>query len=283
MLSNKLRSQMNKVLPKKAYGFLKRIDRLLSANRKSNGFSEDEAVIHRVLKNIEPTFNSFFVDLAAQDGVAGSQTLALLKSGWEGLCIEGDGRDFATMALAYQDVAHVKLFRGWITPANATDVLRAAGCPTHFGFLSLDIDGYDHFILEAILDKYTPTVMCIEINEVIPPPIRFAVRYSESFKWGGDHFQGQSLMACYDLVKRFGYHIEELHYNNLILVHSSHASNTLIDPEQAYASGYRDKKDRMQKFPQNLDFEAVLLMGPDQARKFIEEQFLVYAGKYDLS
>jgi hypothetical protein len=63
-----------------------------------------------------------------------------------------------------------------VTPNNVVSLLLANDTPKEFAFLNLDLDGYDYFVLEQILTHYRPKLICKEINEKIPPPIKFSVK-----------------------------------------------------------------------------------------------------------
>ena len=106
-------------------------------------------------------------------------------------------------------------------PQNVVSILEAARCPRQFAFLSLDIDSYDHYLLDRILGAFRPGLICVEINETVPPPLKFTVSFHEDQQWAGDHFQGQSISKCHELCVRYGYAIVELHYNNLFLYRRS--------------------------------------------------------------
>lgn len=271
---------VRKALPVPVFELLKMIQRRIQFAR-PRGFSDEEALVTRYLASL-PIAHRYCVDIAAQDGIGGSQTLALFKSGWHGVAVEYDAKVFATLAAFYSAFDEVALVRAKVTPASVRDLLRAAGCPRDFGFLSLDIDSYDYFILEQILAEFRPTVMCVEINESIPPPLRFTVCYDPGQFWRGDHFQGQSIAQCDALCRKHGYQILELHYNNLILIASEVNRHRALSVEEAYDAGYRNKPDRRQKFPWNADVEALLTLNREDAIAFVNRLFARYAGKYIL-
>ena len=141
------------------------------------------------------------------------------------------------------------LFKTRISPGNVNLVLAASGCRSGFGFLSLAIDSFDYFVLDQILERFRPALVCTEINEVIPPPMPFTVVYGEKQTWAGGYFQGQSLTKCYELCIKHRYKILELSYNNLFLVPDESEVGPALSPKVAYREGYANKKDRRQRFP----------------------------------
>ncbi|GAC1343770.1 MAG: hypothetical protein NVSMB29_16780 [Candidatus Dormibacteria bacterium] len=239
----------------------------------------EERVISRLLESVDAP--RFCVDIAAGDGRTMSNTLALFEKGWSGLSVEMDGKHFRALAARQAGFRHSRLFRGRVTPGNVLDVLRAAEVPADFGFLNLDIDGYDYFVLAAILTEFRPALVCAEINEMVPPPLRFSVDYTPSHVWDGSHFFGQSLSQLELLCGRHTYSIVKVEYNNAFLMPAAIAPVSLSAVE-AYRGGYADRPDRRQKFPFNEDMEPLQHLTPDAAVAFLNSAFSRYRGRYTL-
>ena len=65
-------------------------------------------------------------------------------------------------------------------PSNIVQLFQEFGVKTHFDLLSVDMDSYDWFMLERILEAgYRPRVIVVEINininmdeakSIMPPP-----------------------------------------------------------------------------------------------------------------
>jgi hypothetical protein len=226
---------------------------------------------------------AYIVDIAASDGIGMSNTYARFRSGTPGLAVEFDDVLFAKLSARYRRLQQVQLLKQMITPENVVATLEANHVH-NCSLLNLDIDGYDHFVLDAILgSSYRPTLICAEINEKIPPPLKFTVNYSPHYRWNVDHFFGQSISQLYELCLKYRYDLVDLHYNNAFLI--PHELNTLpaLTPEQAYDRGYKYKRDRVSKFRYNHDMDPVLAMSPEDAKRFINEAFSKYKGQYTLS
>lgn len=251
-----------------------------SGKPRFSNFGEEE-VLRGLLGKVEVK-HRFCVDIGAGDGETSSNTCALFRDGWEGLAVEWDGDRFARMAYRYAGFGAARLVRARATPDNVPDLLRGAGTPREFGFLSLDIDGYDHFVLERILTVFRPAVICAEINEKVPPPLRFAVKWSPDHAWAFDHFYGQSLSILDDLGSRHGYGLAALEYNNAFLVRREGRGPGLLTAEEAYRRGYLDRPDRLERLPWNRDMEPLLSMGAEEAKAFLRERFAKYEGRYVL-
>jgi hypothetical protein len=268
------------IAPPRAFQAMKAIQRRAQF-MKSAGFSEEEENIKKRLDAL-PVSERYCVDIASQDGVGGSQTLGLFKRGWAGLAVERDAEMFAVLSRLYRVFDNVSLARMSISPDNVCAMLRAAGCPTEFGFLSLDIDGYDHFVLDRLLAEFRPTLACVEINENVPPPLAFTVLYSEDHVWRDDHFQGQSIAKCHELCVKHSYEIIDLHYNNLLIVPAEINPFPVLTPREAYDIGYRNKPDRREKFFWNADMEPILTLDPEAAAAFLNDKFAEYQGRFTL-
>ena len=252
---------------------------------KQSGFSNfgEEQILERLTAELLPAGQGrVAVDIGAGDGVRGSNTYALFLAGWRGLGIEGDARRARRLARAYKNLPGVEAVHAHVTPANVVALLRAHGVPREFGVLSIDIDSYDYFVLDAVLDHFRPRVVVTEINEKIPPPVRFVVRYDPHFRLQ-HHFFGYSIASLEELCERHGYALLELEYNNAFLAPRELAPARPLAAAEAYRRGYLERADRRERFPKNQDMEALHSMTPAEAVRFLERFFARHKGKYELS
>ncbi|MCU0782485.1 MAG: hypothetical protein MUF81_00270 [Verrucomicrobia bacterium] len=240
----------------------------------------DEQVMINKYVNRLGIKNRLCVDIAAGDGISMSNTYRLFKDGWKGLAVEYDAVRFARLANAYKNHPDVYLAKCKVTPVNVVALLKANQLPADFGFLNLDIDGYDYFVLAKILAEFRPFLICVEINEKIPPPIKFTVKWDSNYCWQGDHFYGQSISQLYTLCLERNYSLVEVHYNNAFLVPSEFSACPDLKPELAYQLGYFDKKDRKLLFPWNANLEIILTLQPREAVFYLNRYFEKYQGKY---
>jgi hypothetical protein len=253
------------------------------ARRATHDAPVDEAALALQLLAGAGVERGYAVDIAACDGVTKSNSLALYRQGWEGLAIEGDPESFARLARVYRGLPRVGLVRAWVSPGNVADLLRAAGVPRAFDFLSLDIDGYDHHVLAAVLEEFSPRLVCAEINEKIPPPLAFSVRYDPGYAWREDDFFGQSLSMLHGLCAPRGYALVAVHYNNAFYLSRDLPLPADLEPGEAYRAGYLDRPDRLERFPWNASWEPVHGLSDAEKAAFVRERFAAYEGQYDLT
>lgn len=225
------------------------------------------------------------VDIGAADGKQGSNTYQLFRSGWSGLAAEANGLMFDRLAGNYSDLELVALYRGFVTTANVSGLLTAAGVPVDFGLLSLDIDGCDYDVLRGILEiGFRPGLIFAEINAKIPPPVKFAVRDGRGFmSRGNDSCNGMSLSAAVPLAEEHGYVLLGVDYNNAYFAPAENPSAKKVEATDAFQRGYVDRQDRLKIMPWDEPFDHLRAVPPEQVVAFYRDRFQAYEGMFDLS
>jgi hypothetical protein len=217
----------------------------------------------------------FAVDIAAGDGVTSSCTLPLFRDyGWSGLAVECDDARFTLLQHIYARFPRVRTESLRVTPDNVRATLRDVAMRP--AFVNIDIDSFDLAIAVEIAEALQPAIIDIEINEKVPPPIRYATLYSPAFDFTPDHFYGCSINAAFDVLSVRGYVLEAVEYNNAFFVRADFAAQHGIrgtDPETAYAQGYAQRADRLEYFPWNRDMEALQTLAPAQGLEFLARKF----------
>jgi hypothetical protein len=166
----------------------------------------EDGIIGEIFNRIGVT-NKFFVEFGVH-GVKNNSTF-LLVNGWSGVWI-GSG-DVSRDAILSQfdfllDKKKLKYVDEWITRANISDVLGQSEVPKEFDLLSIDIDGNDFWVWEAIA-SFSPRVVCIEYNATFPPSVSWVMSYNEKHIWNGSSYFGASLKSLENLGNRKGYHL----------------------------------------------------------------------------
>lgn len=256
-------------------------EKLLSQYNKKFSDLNEEIILADLIKNF-PEINKFYVDIGAADGVW-SNTARLALNGWGGLGLECDPKQVRKFNKTYRKITKVRAYVAKVTPLNVGKILEIHNVPEDFGVLSLDIDSYDYFVLESLLDKFRPTIIIAEINEKFPPPLEFTVLFNDDHVWDYSHFFGQSISQIEKLCVIQNYAIVQLEYNNVFLIDKNKYSGESLTAKEAYESGYQFKADRKQKFFWNHDMEILLTSNPEENVRFLDEYFARYKGKYSLT
>jgi hypothetical protein len=275
-------------ITKAAQQYLKRVEHRLQRARVAAGrasFSNfgEEQILRKYIAELLPEGTSrTAVDIGAGDGIRGSNTYALFREGWRGVGFEGSNRKVCKLAAAYKHYPQVSACNCVVTPENVVALLHAYNIEREFGVLSLDIDSYDYWVLDAVLAEFRPRIVVTEINEKIPPPIKFVVDYDPAFQMT-HHFFGYSIASLAELAARYDYAIIEVEYNNAFLAPRELPGVKPRDAADAYREGYAARPDRREKFRANANMEILHTLAPREAVRFLDEFYAQHRGKYELS
>ena len=118
---------------------------------------------------------------------------------WDGILIEADAVRSASAQAMYDanklsgnpnHVICANLSVGISGPTSLANILETLTPPdfdpSSFDLLSIDVDGWDYYILEDILNSATqnPKVICVEFNPTIPLHIEFVQEKNEGVRQG---------------------------------------------------------------------------------------------------
>jgi len=172
---------------------------------RSNAYSQtgEDGIIQRIL-GILPRNDKWCVELGAWDGRLHSNTRSLIESqDYSAVLIEGDKAKFSKLSENYshnKKVIAVNAFIGFEKGNSLDQILSMTPISKDFDFLSIDIDGNDYHVWEAMWE-YRPKAVCIEFNPTIPTEVRFVQQPQPSVN------QGASLLSLVDLGKKKGYEL----------------------------------------------------------------------------
>lgn len=178
----------------------------------------EDGVLVEILKRLGRR-TGFFVEIGAHSTEANCLFLADAL-GFRGVFIDADERESALLGRKYASRGDVAAMCGRVTAENIDHMLETANVPRDFDVLSIDIDGNDYWLWEAI-DDHLPAVVVIEYNAALPAAEPLVQTYDPGYVWrGGDRF-GASLEAMRRLGERKGYRLvhADLTGVNLFFVH----------------------------------------------------------------
>ena len=147
-----------------------------------------------------------FCEIGVENGLE-CNSLFLVHKGWRGWWIEGDQNQREHIEQKFGSLltsGRLRLLVDIVTAENIN--LHFAKCELDRGeldFLSIDIDGNDIYLLEAI-NSY-PKVICIEYNAKFPPPISKKPVYNPDHRWTGTDYMGASLVAIDEIACKKDY------------------------------------------------------------------------------
>ena len=149
----------------------------------------------------------YFVEFGAKDGVRDSNTANLrLHEGWKGLLMDGSRPDAAVDGGVVSDVTGARVQQAFVDVENINELFFRYGVPKQFDLLSIDIDGNDYWVWDALVD-FRPRVVVIEYNIFFAPEERCTIPYDPSHRWDETAYHGASLGALRALGSRKGYEL----------------------------------------------------------------------------
>jgi len=167
---------------------------------------DDDGIINEIFARIGTT-NKFFVEFGSE--AYENNTNALILQDWSGLWIEGNPDNVVFMREKMQflvEQGRLTILHSFITRENINDVLTKGAPPEEPDFCSIDIDGNDVHVLEAI-NCIRPRVICIEYNAKFRPPLRYKMKYDAAHADITTDRLGASLVSITEVAERKGYRL----------------------------------------------------------------------------
>lgn len=179
----------------------------LQAERFSFSSQNDEdGLVLALFKRIGMT-NCRFVELGCGMNGGNSGFLAS-EMGWHGLMV--DARDDAIRKIVIRFTGHNVTARHLaLTRDNVNPLIEECGLTGEIDLLSIDIDGMDYWIWQAIT-ACNPRMVAIEYNWLFGPEMAVTVPYTATFDLGAiglRSYHGASLAALVHLGRTKGYRL----------------------------------------------------------------------------
>jgi len=172
---------------------------------------DEDGILFEIFKRLN-IINGSFCEIGIENGLE-CNTLYLIHNGWRGSWIEGNMNQRPVIENKFGSILNgnnkrLVLGIGYITKENINDAITKALHPLNIetddlDFLSIDIDGNDIYLLEAL--QFSPKVICIEYNAKFPPPLSKKPVYNPNNIWRGTDYMGSSLVAINDVAVSKGY------------------------------------------------------------------------------
>jgi len=185
---------------------------LLNAEAKVFSQHGEDGVLAYIFSRIGAT-DRRFIEFGVEDGTECNTANLSIHFGWSGLLIEGNASYVARARNHYamnlrNEAARVAIVHGFVTAENVNELFRTNGFSGELDLLSIDIDGSDYWVWQAI-SVVTPRVVCAEYNSTFGPERSVAVEYDPQFERFQKHpsgfYYGASLTALTKLARAKGY------------------------------------------------------------------------------
>lgn len=168
----------------------------------------EDGILQHLLRQI-PIARKVFVEFGVENYTEANTRFLLVNDNWSGLVIDGSSENIAHIK---SDNIYwrynLKAEQEFITRETINDIIRRNGITGEIGILSIDIDGNDYWVWEAI-DVISPVVTVVEYNSRFGADCAVTVPYKADFVRSREHYSniyyGASLAALCLLGTRKGY------------------------------------------------------------------------------
>lgn len=204
------------------------------AFRAYSQFGEDGILLY--LFSLLGTTNKKCVEICGGSGYDNTANL-LINHGWTGLFFDGSHKHIQQGRQFYARCADTKVWppqfvHAWVTAENINSLLERQGYTGEVDLMSLDMDGMDYWIWQAI-ECIRPRVIVLEYNTALGPDLSLTIPYQANFTTNAnnvsalrflgrrimntfiskpladriDHYYGASLSAFVKLGQQKGYRL----------------------------------------------------------------------------
>lgn len=191
-----------------------------------------------------------FVEFGVEDYTEANTLFLLKHRNWRGLVIDGSTTNIesirrGTVFWRYD----LQACESFITRDNINDIIAQHGLSGELGLLSVDIDGNDYWVWEAI-NCVKPAIVICEYNSLFGPTSKISTPYVADFYRTSAHasnmYYGASISALNYLAESRGYRLVAGNSagNNIFFVRGDLLGSLRVQtPEEAYVrAGFREAR-----------------------------------------
>ena len=177
--------------------------------RVSSQWGED-GILQHLLRHV-PISRKVFVEFGVENYTESNTRFLMTNNQWSGLVIDGSVNNIEFIKRDNIYWRHdLKAVQGFITKENINDLLRSNGITGEIGLLSVDIDGNDYWVWDAI-DVITPSFVVVEYNSRFGPDRAVTIPYQSDFRRayapGRGIYYGASLAALTNVGRKRATHL----------------------------------------------------------------------------
>jgi hypothetical protein len=167
-----------------------------------------DGIIQHLIRAV-PIEHEVFVEFGVENYREANTRFLLMHDNWCGVVIDAGEHHTEFLDASGLRWRHtIEPVTAFITRDNIDDLLTAAGVSGDIGLLSVDIDGNDYWVLEAI-SVVSPRILIVEYNSLFGAERAVSVPYDAAFDFAAAHpsrlYFGASLPAIVHLAERKGY------------------------------------------------------------------------------
>ena len=167
----------------------------------------DDGIIQYLIHVLAP-LNERFIEFGIQDYSESNTRFLLMNDNWRGLVIDPSEEYIRRLRRQYYFWRHdLRAVTAFVDRDNVNSLFEADGFVGEIGLLSIDIDGNDYWVWEAI-DVVEPTIVVCEYNAVFGCKHAITIPYDPRFNRSEAHssnlYWGSSIKALCLMAERKG-------------------------------------------------------------------------------
>lgn len=168
----------------------------------------EDGIIQHLVSRV-PIARKVFVEFGVESYTEANTRFLLMHNHWSGLVLDGSADNIRRIkkdAIYWQ--YNLKAVEAFVTRENINTLLADHGISGEIGLLSIDIDGNDYWVWEAIT-VVRPAIVAVEYNARFGSEEALTIPYDAKFFRTAAHpsnvYYGASLPALAQLARRKGY------------------------------------------------------------------------------
>lgn len=230
-----------------------------------SGFSQNgEDGILDVLRKQLSASNRYFIEIGAADGIENNSGWLLVAEKYNGLLIDGSAKlvERARRTVIGYSIG-AECHNMFVTRESVRDI-RALALQQDPDVFSLDIDGNDYHIAEALLENgFRPKIFVVEYNSVFGPERSMTIEYKSDFVFTQAHpthlYYGVSIAAWRKFFDRHGYRFVTVDRNgvNGFFVDPQHFDLVFLDQVRGLAFAENMSQYKYFRKPWEQQFELI--------------------------
>jgi hypothetical protein len=230
-----------------------------------SGFSQngEDGILDVLRKNLKVS-NRYFIEIGAADGIENNSGWLLVAEKYNGMLIEGSPHlvERARRTVVGYSIG-AEIHNMFVTKESVRD-LKAMAMHHDPDVFSLDIDGNDYYIAQAIFDAgFRPKIFAVEYNSVYGPERSMTIEYQPAFVFTQAHpthlYYGVSISGWRRFFEQHGYRFVTVDRNgvNGFFVDPVHFDASFLDGVQGLEFAENQSQHKKFRIPSEQQFALI--------------------------
>ena len=168
----------------------------------------EDGIIQHLVNHLKIT-NRTFIEFGVEDFFESNCRYLMMKDRWNGYVLDGSPDNMQRLQSSYFYWQYqLSCKASFITRDNVAALLDESGFDKELGLLSVDIDGVDYHVLEA-LGAWRPAILVVEYNDAFgferPVTVPYDAQFVRARKHSSNQYWGANLPAFCHLAQARGF------------------------------------------------------------------------------